>query len=276
MTKLLSIGSVPRRCSSCGWSGILAECTPDVDGEGSLGCPRCGRVVPDVPRDMARIEQHLQYLDARDVACNETPQVVLRRHEFVANLHPLLQALSVRTVLDAGCAGITRPWWHDHGYEWRGLTLPRDAHKLLAQGIPVDVADVASMPYGDGAFDLVYASHVLEHSPMPLVALLEIRRVAKFLAFAVPRWPRGKEEPYHYSVAPREMWQQWLDVSRWAIVADFSGSRDFEFLCIHPSDATALDAVKAPLEERRKRLEAREQRKAEALKRQRRVKGGKK
>ncbi len=271
MTGLLSIGSVPRRCI-CGWTGTVAACTPDVDGEGSLGCPQCGRVVPDVPRDMARIEQHLQYLDARDVACNESPQVVTRRHEFVANLHPLLRALGVHSVLDVGCAGITRNWWIDHGYDWHGLTLPRDAHKLMAQGIPVDVADVASMPCGDGAFDLVYASHVLEHSPMPLVALLEIRRVARFLAFAVPRWPRMVDEPYHYSCAPLEMWRQWLDVSRWAIVADFSGSRDFEFLCIHPSDAVALEAVKSPLEERRKRLRAREKRKAEALKKRRTVK----
>jgi len=30
---------------ACGWSGIVDNCIPDVDGDGSLGCPKCEKVV---------------------------------------------------------------------------------------------------------------------------------------------------------------------------------------------------------------------------------------
>lgn len=30
---------------SCGWCGTIGECEPDVDGDGSLGCPECLEVL---------------------------------------------------------------------------------------------------------------------------------------------------------------------------------------------------------------------------------------
>ena len=39
-----SLFKVPCSCS-CGWSGIVDDLEPDVDGEGSLGCPECMKVV---------------------------------------------------------------------------------------------------------------------------------------------------------------------------------------------------------------------------------------
>ena len=33
-------------CRKCGWWGTVGEMEPDVDGEGSLGCPYCGSVIP--------------------------------------------------------------------------------------------------------------------------------------------------------------------------------------------------------------------------------------
>ena len=41
---LQSITSVVCTCS-CGWVGTVVQCRPDVDGDGSLGCPECGTVV---------------------------------------------------------------------------------------------------------------------------------------------------------------------------------------------------------------------------------------
>lgn len=32
-------------CPKCTWVGTVYECEPDVDGDGSLGCPKCGAVV---------------------------------------------------------------------------------------------------------------------------------------------------------------------------------------------------------------------------------------
>lgn len=32
------------KCPKCSWTGTVHECEPDVDGDGSLGCPRCKTV----------------------------------------------------------------------------------------------------------------------------------------------------------------------------------------------------------------------------------------
>lgn len=39
------IGDVRGSCSRCGWWGTVYEAEPDVDGDGSLGCPQCLSVV---------------------------------------------------------------------------------------------------------------------------------------------------------------------------------------------------------------------------------------
>jgi len=37
----MSIVNVMMRCLKCGWIGAVLDCEPDVDGDGSLGCPKC-------------------------------------------------------------------------------------------------------------------------------------------------------------------------------------------------------------------------------------------
>jgi len=57
---LRGITTVPLRCK-CGWSGTVYDAVPDVDGDGSLGCPDCDRLLdsripsppPSQPRDKA-------------------------------------------------------------------------------------------------------------------------------------------------------------------------------------------------------------------------------
>jgi predicted RNA-binding Zn-ribbon protein involved in translation (DUF1610 family) len=36
---LRSILDAKCRCRQCGWKGTVEQCEPDVDGDGSLGCP---------------------------------------------------------------------------------------------------------------------------------------------------------------------------------------------------------------------------------------------
>ena len=40
-----SILAVPMICPKCDWKGVVAQAEPDVDGEGSLGCPECQTVL---------------------------------------------------------------------------------------------------------------------------------------------------------------------------------------------------------------------------------------
>jgi len=41
MIQLRSIAMVPCRCDVCGWRGTVSRAVPDIDGDGSLGCPVC-------------------------------------------------------------------------------------------------------------------------------------------------------------------------------------------------------------------------------------------
>lgn len=45
---LKSIMDAGMFCQQCGWLGTVKDCEPDVDGDGSLGCPRCDSVVGSV------------------------------------------------------------------------------------------------------------------------------------------------------------------------------------------------------------------------------------
>ena len=39
------ISEVKCWCPACDWIGVVFDCEPDVDGDGSLGCPNCNKVV---------------------------------------------------------------------------------------------------------------------------------------------------------------------------------------------------------------------------------------
>jgi len=50
-TPTMSILDVPMECPRCGYRARLADCEPDCDGDGSLGCPiaDCGGVMRSLP-----------------------------------------------------------------------------------------------------------------------------------------------------------------------------------------------------------------------------------
>ena len=49
MTELGRIGDVPMRCKICGTVTRFEDCEPDVDGDGSPGCPvpDCGGIAKE-------------------------------------------------------------------------------------------------------------------------------------------------------------------------------------------------------------------------------------
>jgi len=32
-------------CNKCGWRGFVFDAEPDIDGDGNLGCPKCGNLL---------------------------------------------------------------------------------------------------------------------------------------------------------------------------------------------------------------------------------------
>lgn len=72
--------------------------------------------------------------------------------------------------------------------------------------------DQSFMPGWDNQFDLVWARHVLEHSPMPYFTLTEYNRVLRPGGFCYVEVPAPdtamvhENNPNHYSVMGRCMW----------------------------------------------------------------------
>jgi SAM-dependent methyltransferase len=76
----------------------------------------------------------------------------------------------------------------------RGLRFPHDYQRLVARMAGVDrdpavlenpnltdaaIADLASLPYEDGEFDLVFSKFVFEHLDRPVTVMRELHRVLK-------------------------------------------------------------------------------------------------
>jgi len=128
-------------------------------------------------------------------------------------------------VLDVGCgSGFCAPMFKKLGIKWRGISMSWED------------CEEASMNYGDvfygdftfmhgirsGEFDLVFARHALEHSPMPVITLMEWHRVsAKYLAIIAPApdyWTyRGRN---HYSVMAKEQLLWLLEIAGWKVIKE--------------------------------------------------------
>ncbi len=92
------------------------------------------------------------------------------------------------SALDVGCGqGFALPLLAKHARRVEGVTLGNDYQVCVDNGLSVRESDMSFLPYADDEFDLIFARHVLEHSPMPLLTLMEWRRVSKrWLIIVVP------------------------------------------------------------------------------------------
>lgn len=122
------------------------------------------------------------------------------------------------TVLDVGCGrAIAKHAWEMHGYEWTGATIGPDYLWLRERGHRVISAD---MHFVSGIYDVVFARHILEHSPVPAVALYAWASIAEWVIVVVPEFPRGLFHERHINVMPHVSWER---------VFEFSGLSEVEF-----------------------------------------------
>ena len=116
---------------------------------------------------------------------------------------------------------------YDKYFVGSGLEIGGWNDPLIVDGKPIKQhtlpdGSTHELPFADGSFDFVYASHVLEHFKSPEVVLREWLRVAReYVYFAVPDfflyekgiWP-SKFNANHYSrftVKSMEILLKWLE-----------------------------------------------------------------
>lgn len=125
------------------------------------------------------------------------------------------------SVLDVGCGqGFCQYSFERHGVKYEGIALGEDVMVAQELGHNVKKMDFSFLNYQDNSFDLIFARHALEHSPMPLITLMEWRRVATNwlgIILPAPEWYTytGKN---HYSVMNMEQIKNLLNVAGWNVL----------------------------------------------------------
>lgn len=125
------------------------------------------------------------------------------------------------SVLDVGCGeGFCQPFFEAWGMSYEGVCLGQDFMEAKIKGRNVKKMDFNFLEYEDRSFDLVFARHSLEHSPMPILTLMEWERVSRQwlgVILPAPEWYTFTGLN-HYSVAGLEQAKNWLDRAGWRIL----------------------------------------------------------
>lgn len=135
--------------------------------------------------------------------------------------HWMSRMTTCHSVLDVGCGqGMCQYVFERHDVKYEGIALGEDVTVAQELGHNVKKMDFSFLDYPDNSFDLVFARHSLEHSPMPLLTLMEWRRVsANWLGIILPapEWYTytGRN---HYSVMNMEQIKNLLNVAGWNVI----------------------------------------------------------
>lgn len=139
--------------------------------------------------------------------------------------------LGCKTVLDVGCGtGFCQPLFEAWDVQYEGVCLGGDYLIAREKGRNVKKMDFSFLEYEDNSFDLVFSRHSLEHSPMPLLTMMEWRRVAKNwvgIVLPAPEWYTYKGQN-HYSVMNLEQIRVLADRAGLNVLWDEVDSRSME------------------------------------------------
>lgn len=171
-----------------------------------------------MPRDYRRFNGYLNNL-SQDIY--PQPPDPGHTEQAQAYLDWALGIVGGTSVLDIGCGeGFCRTMFEERGIEWQGVTMGPDYEECLKLSLPVERMDMSFLQLPDNSFDLLFARHVLEHSPFPILTLMEWRRVCRnYLLIVLPTpdyWGFGGKN--HYSVFNQEQWFHSYSKAGWKII----------------------------------------------------------
>lgn len=159
--------------------------------------------------------------------------------------------IEVNTVLDVGCGeGFLAVEFNKHEIGWAGITLgEKDYQKGNENGLSIYLGDYTFLECENNAADMVFARHALEHSPFPIITLMEWHRVAsKYLLLVAPApeyWNYNGQN--HYSVANEDQLWWWLARAGWNIIKrEYLRTDNKSFLKYYMPDNKERDEVKYP------------------------------
>lgn len=168
---------------------------------------------------MRRNFSHInKYLDAlsKDIYAQPSDAGHL---DWAMDLKRLIPFKHIETVLDVGCGDGVIGKNLFAGRSIAGITLNEidfDNHVYW----PVYLCDMSFLDFKDESFDLIFARHTLEHSPMPLLTLMEWYRVSsKYLLLVLPTpeyWGYGGKN--HYYVLDKQNWETLLSRAEWKVL----------------------------------------------------------
>lgn len=175
-------------------------------------------------RDYTRFDTYISRVQGDTYAQPPDEGHIAWGRQAINQMLGVIGNISGQSLLDVGCGqavfayDFENPPWM---LQWTGVTIGED-FAVAAARKPMQVyhADMTFLPFADRMFDILFARHVLEHSPFPLLTLMEWKRVCKsYLVLVLPApefWGfRGRN---HYSVFPIELWRWLFARSGWSIV----------------------------------------------------------
>ena len=160
----------------------------------------------------------------------------------------------VESVLDVGCGvGFCQDIFASIGVQdYLGITASyEDQMGASKSGKNVILGGMTYIPKNSNAFDLVFARHILEHSPFPIITLMEWRRVSRRNLLLIAPNPDywGWAGKNHYSMAnPEQLWW-WLRRAGWMVMDEK------EFKTSHPKFISTYSNNEKRLEEGKKLIE---------------------
>lgn len=186
-----------------------------------------------MPKDFGNIEIYLNSLlgDIYEQPPDDGHTQMLSEafHNWIPKL------MGVKNVLDIGCGqvAIAESFFKDLNIEYTGITLGREAIVARKMGKNVLNMDMNFLEFDDNSFDLIWARHVAEHSPMPVITLMEWHRVcASFICLIVPTPDHyGRVGKNHYSVLYNDQWKFLMERAGFHIIwEDFSNVTEYRFM----------------------------------------------
>lgn len=181
---------------------------------------------------MERVRQHLKTLKKTVYSEPKFPW-----HESIIDsaFEQFVNKGSFKCVLDVGFGtGYSLEKFKKIGINPIGITLDQgELTYALNLKYDAQLMDMANLDFDDDYFDLVWCRHTLEHSPMPLIALMEFGRVLQKSGKLYIEVPSDNvihiENPNHFSVFSDGAWQALFRK------AEFTLLHRGQFSVIHPN-----------------------------------------